>query len=144
MTDAVPEKPLPRASAESRPYRDGAKQHKLLIQHCRACGQFWFPPSVRCSHCLSTDFAWDEVSGDGRIYSFVVYHRLYHPAFERDLPYVVAIVELREGPRLLTNIVGARWQDVRCDMPVKVVFDDDPRGETIPKFAISEPTGRVE
>jgi uncharacterized OB-fold protein len=139
VTDALPEKPLPRASAESLAYWEGAKQHRLLIQHCRACGQFWFPPSARCHHCLSADFAWDEVSGEGRIYSFVVYHRLYHPGFERDLPYVVAIVALREGPRLLTNIVGARWQDVRCDLPVNVVFEDDPRGATIPKFAIAEP-----
>lgn len=77
------------------------------------------------------------MTGEGRIYSFVVYHRLYHPGFEHDLPYVVAIVELAEGPRLLTNIVGARWQDMRCDLPVKVVFDDDPRGVTIPKFALA-------
>lgn len=138
MTDALPGKPLPRASAESLPYWESAKQHKLLMQHCRACGQFWFPPSARCHHCLSGDFTWDEVSGEGRIYSFVVYHRLYHPAFERDLPYVVAIVELREGPRLLTNIVGVHWKDVRCDAPVKIVFDDDPRGITIPKFTIPE------
>lgn len=78
------------------------------------------------------------MTGEGRIFSFVVYQRLYHPGFERDLPYVVAIVELREGPRLLTNIVGARWQDVRCDHPVSVVFDDDPRGVSIPKFAIAK------
>jgi uncharacterized protein len=139
VTDSRPEKPLPRASAESLPHWEGAKQHKLLIQHCRACGQLWFPPSVRCHHCLSADFIWDEVSGEGRIYSFVVYHRLYHPGFGGELPYVVGIIELREGPRLLTNIVGAGWQDVRCDLPVTVVFDDDPRGVTIPKFVIVEP-----
>lgn len=137
MADSLSEKPLPRVTAESFPYWEGAKQHKLLIQHCHACGRFWFPPSARCHHCLSADFAWDEVSGEGQIYSFVVYHRLYHPGFEHDLPYVVAVVELREGPRLLTNIVGARWQDVRCDVPVRVVFDDDPRGMTLPRFAIA-------
>lgn len=139
--DSLAEKPLPRPSQESLAYWEGAKQHKLLLQHCRGCGQFWFPPSTRCHHCLAADFVWDEVSGQGRIYSFVVYHRLYHPAFERELPYVVAIVELREGPRLLTNIVGTRWQDVRCDLGVRVVFDDDPRGVTIPRFAITEDQG---
>jgi len=134
MSGAV--KPVPRPSAESQPYWDGAQQQKLLLQHCRACGQFWFTPSACCRHCLSAEFDWQEVSGAGRIYSFVVYHRLYHPAFEQDLPYVVALVELREGPRLLTNIVGVPWQEVRCDLPVRVTFDDDGRGMLIPKFAV--------
>lgn len=66
----------------------------------------------------------------------MVYHRLYHPAFEKDLPYVVAIVELREGPRLLTNIVGTAWQNVRCNQPVHVFFEDDGRGAVIPKFTV--------
>jgi uncharacterized OB-fold protein len=71
----------------------------------------------------------------GRIYSFVVFHRVYHPAFESDVPYTVAIVELDEGPRLLANIVGASSDDIRCDVLVRVVFED--RGDqTIPQFAI--------
>jgi uncharacterized OB-fold protein len=131
-------KPVPRPSAESLPYWEGAKEKKLLLQHCRSCGEFWFPPAARCRHCLSADFAWDPVSGEGRIYSFVVYHRLYHPAFEDVLPYVVAIIELREGPRLLSNIVGTAWQDVRCDLPARAVFEDDGRGFIIPKFEICD------
>ena len=129
-------KPAPRPSAESQPFWDAAQKRKLVLQHCRSCGQCWFPPSARCHHCLSADFEWRETSGEGRIYSFVVYHRLYHPGFEADLPYIVAIVELREGPRLLSNIIGTRWQDVRCDMAVRATFDDDGRGLLIPKFAI--------
>ena len=136
---STPAKPVPRATAESRPFWDAAQQQKLLLQHCRACGKFWFPPSARCHHCLSPDFAWEEVSGEGRIYSFVVYHRLYHPAFEQDLPYVVALIELREGPRLLTNIVGAPWQNVRCDQPVHVVFETATPGATLPQFTLIEP-----
>jgi hypothetical protein len=111
---------------------------KLLLQRCRSCGNFWFPPSARCHHCLSPDPEWQEVSGDGRIYSFVVYHRLYHPAFEQDLPYVVAIVQLAEGPRLLSNIIGTPWQDMRCDLPVRVVYADDGRGMIIPQFAVAD------
>lgn len=127
-------KPAPRPSAKSLEFWEGAKEKKLVLQNCRSCGQFWFPPSARCRHCLSPDFSWRQVSGEGRIYSFVVYHRLYHPAFEGDLPYVVGIVELREGPRLLTNIVGMPWQQVQCDLPVQVTFEDDGRGNVIPKF----------
>jgi hypothetical protein len=129
-------KPVPRPSAESLPYWEGAREKKLLLQHCRSCGEFWFPPSARCRHCLSHNFAWEEVSGQGRIYSFVVYHRHYHPAFEDELPYVVAIIELDEGPRLLSNIVGGPSQDVRCDLPVRAVFEDGGHGTVIPKFEI--------
>ena len=139
MTATPALKPLPRPSTESLPYWEAAKQHRLVLPHCRDCGAFWFPPSAKCRHCLSANFAWDEVSGQGRIYSFVVYHRHYHPGFEFELPYVVAVIELREGPRLLSNIIGTAWQDVRCDLPVRVVFDDDPRGLSIPKFAVVAP-----
>ena len=128
------QKPLPQPSAESAPYWEATKKHRLVLQHCRDCGQFWFPPSARCRHCFSGDFFWDEVSGKGRIFSFVVYYRLYHPGFDGELPYVVAIVELEEGPRLLTNVVGTDWQNIRCDSPVRVIFEDDPRGAAIPKF----------
>jgi uncharacterized protein len=134
MSHAV--KPAPRASAESLPFWEGVKEKKLLLQHCRSCNQFWFPPSARCRHCLSADFAWEESSGQGRIYTFVVYHRLYHPGFEDELPYVVAIIELDEGPKLLSNIVRAPWEDVRCDLPVRLVFENDGRNPLLPKFEI--------
>jgi uncharacterized OB-fold protein len=131
-------KPLPHPSPESIPFWEGASAKKLMLPRCNSCGRFWFPPSQRCRHCLSDDFTWWESAGQGRIYSFVVYHRVYHPAFENDVPYVVAIVELDEGPRILTNIVGAPWEDVRCDMRVHVVFEDIGSGITIPKFALSK------
>jgi uncharacterized OB-fold protein/ABC-type spermidine/putrescine transport system permease subunit II len=99
-------------------------RHRLLLPRCNACGQFWFPPSQRCAHCLAADFTWIEATGRGRVYSFVVFHRVYHPAFEADVPYAVAIVELDEGPRLLANIIGIAADDVRCDMRVQAVFQD--------------------
>ena len=134
--DAPVAKPRPRPAPESAPYWEAAKAHHLMLPRCHTCGQFWFPPSQRCAHCLSADFGWEDVSGRGRIYSFVVFHRVYHPAFEADVPYVVAIVELDEGPRLLTNIVGTAPDNVRCDMRVAAVFEDC--GEfTLPKFAIA-------
>jgi hypothetical protein len=84
---------------------------------------------------LAADFAWTAVSGVGKVFSFVTYHRVYHPAFAQEVPYVVALVELAEGPRLLTNIVGVPPEAVTCDMPVKVVFDDVEDGVAVPKFA---------
>jgi uncharacterized OB-fold protein len=128
-------KPLPRPSPESAPFWEGAKAKRLMLPRCNACGRFWFPPSQRCRHCLSADFAWQESKGQGRIYSFVVYHRVYHPAFEGDVPYVVAIIELDEGPRLLSNIIGTPPENVRCDQRVRVVFEETD-GVTLPKFAV--------
>jgi uncharacterized OB-fold protein len=68
------------------------------------------------------------------VYSFVVFHRLYHPGFADDLPYAVAVVELEEGPRLPTSIVGVAHTEIRCDMPVEVVFDDVTETVTLPRF----------
>jgi uncharacterized protein len=135
MNDVVKNKPVPRPSPESERYWQAARQHRLELPRCNVCGKFWFPPSQSCPHCLAADFAWSEVSGVGKVFSFVTYHRVYHPAFARDVPYVVALVELAEGPRLLTNIVGVPPQAVNCDMPVKVVFDDFEEGVSVPKFA---------
>ena len=128
-------KPVPRPSPESMPFWQGAKENRLLLPRCNRCGHFFFPPSQRCRHCLSPDLTWVESSGTGRIYSFVVYHRSYHPAFEADVPYVVAIVELDEGVRLLSNIVGTPPESVRCDARVKVTFDER-EGTSIPMFKL--------
>lgn len=135
MSEAPKKKPTPRPSPESVPYWQAAREHRLDLPRCNACGKFWFPPSQSCPHCLAADFAWTPVSGLGKVFSFVTYHRVYHPGFAKDVPYVVALVELAEGPRLLTNIVGVPPDDVSCDMPVKVVFDDFDETVSVPKFA---------
>jgi len=135
MSEAPKKKPVPRPSPESIPYWQAAREHRLELPRCNACGKHWFPPSQSCPHCLAADFAWTAVSGVGKVFSFVTYHRVYHPAFAQDVPYVVALVELAEGPRLLTNIVGVPPEAVTCDMPVKVVFDDVEDGVAVPKFA---------
>jgi uncharacterized OB-fold protein len=82
------------------------------------------------------------VSGLGKVFSFVTYHRVYHPAFANDVPYVVALVELDEGPRLLTNIVGVPPDKVACDMRVRVVFDDYGEDVAVPKFAPLDATAK--
>jgi uncharacterized OB-fold protein len=128
-------KPLPSPAPESAPYWEAAKQHRLTLQRCNACAKFWFPPSQACPHCMAADFEWVAVSGRGKVYSFVTFHRVYHPAFAGEVPYVVALVELEEGPRLLTNIVGVKPGVVTCEMPVKVVFDDVAENVSVPKFA---------
>jgi uncharacterized OB-fold protein len=127
-------KPVPSPAPESEPYWNAAKQHRLELPRCNACKKFWFPPSQSCPHCLSADFSFVPVSGKGKVFSFVTFHRVYHPAFEQEVPYVVALVELEEGPRLLSNIVGVTPDKVACEMAVKVVFDDVADGVSVPKF----------
>ena len=129
-----PSKPKPRPAPESLPYWEAAKEHRLALPHCDDCAQFWFPPSRTCPHCLSMNFAFKSVSGRGKVFSFVTFHRVYRPAFAEDVPYVVALVELDEGPRLLTNILGVSPDEVRCEMAVEVVFDNYDADVSIPKF----------
>jgi hypothetical protein len=137
-TESAPrviKRPLPNPPPESLPFWEGAKEHRLMLPRCNACGKSWFPPSRRCTHCLSDDTRWIEASGKGRIHSFVTVHRVYHAAFAEAVPYIVAFVELAEGPRMLTNIVGVAPEDARCGMPVAVVFDDIEGWGALPKFA---------
>lgn len=136
MTDAtpIPPKPVPRPSPESQPYWKAAAEHRLEIPCCNACGKFWFPPSRSCPHCLSADIRFEAVSGKGKVFSFVIYDRVYHPAFAGDVPYVVALVELDEGPRMISNIVDMAPEDVRCEMRVAVVFRPAGDGLAIPCF----------
>jgi uncharacterized OB-fold protein len=128
-------KPLPRPAPESEPFWAAARDHKFKLQKCGACGKFWFPPSNHCAHCLAADHSWEQVSGSGRVFSFVTYQRLYHKGWEGELPYVVAVIALDEGPRILSALTGIAAEDVKCDMAVKVVFDDVTEDQTLPKFA---------
>jgi uncharacterized OB-fold protein len=127
-------KPLPFSSVESKPFWDACREHKLLLPRCNQCGSYWFPASATCPKCLSTDWIWSKSSGRGKIYSFGVYHRVYHKGFEADVPYVLAIVQIEEGPRLVTNVVNCKPEQVKCNMPVEVVFDDVTEDTTLYKF----------
>jgi hypothetical protein len=135
MSDLVP-KPKPRPAPESLPYWQAARDHRLALPKCEDCQKFWFPPSRTCPHCLSTNFSFQNVSGKGKIFSFVTFHRVYRPAFTNDVPYVVALIELDEGPRLLSNIMGVTHDHVKCEMRVEVVFDDYDDDISIPKFKL--------
>lgn len=131
---AAPRRPLPNPLPESAPFWQGAREHRLMIPRCNACGKAWFPPSAMCPHCLSSDTSWVEACGRATVFSFVVFHRVYHPYFADKVPYVVAVVELAEGPRLLSNIVGIDPGAVRCGMALEAVFEDATPEVTIPKF----------
>ena len=135
MADAKTyKKPLPRLDEESRGYWEALARHELYVQRCRACGTTRFYPRAVCPKCLSADTAWVRASGKGTVYSFTVTHQNQAPGFREELPYVLAIVELAEGVRMMTNVVGCPPDMVRIGMPVEVVFDDVTPDVTLPKF----------
>ena len=128
------EKPLPIVNPDNKPFWDQCRNHRLTFQKCRECGRMRWPPSFLCPECLSEDAEWTDSRGEGSVYSFVVYHEAYHPGFKGDLPYVVALVELAEGPRLLTNIVHCEPGAVFCGMPVRIFWADVTPDISLPKF----------
>jgi hypothetical protein len=116
-------KPLPAPSPLSEPYWQALREGKVRIQRCSACDGYVFYPRPHCPACLSKELGWVDVSGRGKLYSYTIVRRAMNPAFADDVPYVYAIVELEEGPRLMTNVVNCSPDDVRVDMPVRAVFD---------------------
>jgi uncharacterized OB-fold protein len=127
-------KPLPAISSLSQPYWDGLRRHEFSLQRCDQCANIWYPPAPLCPRCWSRKFSWTTLSGRGRVNSWVVFHQAYFRGFESELPYNVAEVELDEGPRLLTNLVGIANADIRAGMPVEIVFERATEEITLAKF----------
>ena len=98
------------------------------------CGETQFYPRGVCSHCLSSNLDWIEASGEATVYSCSVNYRAGHPGFAEKTPFVLAIVELAEGPRMMTNIVNCDPETVKIGMAVKVCFDDVTDDVTLPMF----------
>jgi uncharacterized OB-fold protein len=119
---ASPSRPLPSLTAELKPFFDGAREGRLVLQKCASCSKFRFPPQELCDHCGAWESSFAPVSGRGEILSFIVVHQVYHPAFAALVPYVVARIRLREGVVLTSNVIGIAPAQVRCGMPVEVTF----------------------
>ncbi|MGX9935709.1 Zn-ribbon domain-containing OB-fold protein [Advenella kashmirensis] len=118
----------------NRPYWEALAQGSLTFQSCVRCDHNWLPPSRSCPNCLSTDWLWRKSAGRGKIVSWVVYHIAYHPAFKDRLPYNVAIIELREGPRLISNVLGDCAQ-ISAHAEVDLVIELE--GEVhVPRFVL--------
>jgi len=127
---------LPRPTPETQPFWDGARAGNLMLPWCEDCGQPHFYPRSLCPHCHSTRLSWRPASGRGRLYSYVINHK---PArgFEDKVPYVIASIELAEGPRMLSNLVTDEPptpESLRIDMEVEVLFDAVTPEVTLPKF----------
>jgi uncharacterized OB-fold protein len=116
-------RPLPRRTPTSAPYFDALREGRLRLQRCPRDGFFFYPRS-RCPDCLGDDWSWEDVSGRGTVYSFTVDRVGLDPAQRSRIPLVIAIVELEEGPRLTSNVVGCTPAAVSVGLPVVATFED--------------------
>ncbi|MCS6924329.1 MAG: Zn-ribbon domain-containing OB-fold protein [Candidatus Binatia bacterium] len=132
-------KPIPRVDEESKPFWEACARHELYVQKCRHCGKVFYYPRSFCPEDLTQDLEWVKCSGRGKVYTFTVTYQNQSPGFRENLPYVMAYVELEEGVRMLTNIVGCKPEEVRIDMPVEVAFEDVTPDLSIPVF---KPVGK--
>ncbi len=117
-------KPLPRPDAVTEEFWKAAKRHELVIQHCKDCKEHIFYPREVCPRCVSRNLEWVKASGKGEVYSYTVVRKAAYPGFVNDVPYVYAIIELAEGVRMTSNVVGCNVEHVKVGMPVVVTFDD--------------------
>jgi len=124
-------KPLPKPTPTSRPFWEGARNHELKLQRCGNCSRFIYYPRDRCPNCFSDKLSWHPVSGRATLYSYTIVHRASARAFAD--PYVLAVVELEEGPRMTSN-VEAPHDQLKVGMPLLVFFDDVALGHTLVKF----------
>jgi uncharacterized protein len=125
--------PQPESSDIGTPFWASLKQGKLSFQRCQSCGKAWLPARHQCPGCLSPNWQREESKGQARLISWVVYHVAYHPAFANRLPYTVAVVELDEGPRMITNLIHTEAHSLQLDQRLWLVIEDE-QGVAVPRF----------
>lgn len=127
--------PLPVPSKMTEPFWAGMRQNKLLLQRCKACNAYRWTPQVLCRDCYSEDYEWSEVSGKGTVFSYTVVHRPPLPAFKA--PYIVAVIELAEGPLMLTNVIDCDPAALKVGDKVKVAFEKATDEVTLYRFRLA-------
>lgn len=128
--------PLPRPTLGTAPFWEAARDHRLIVQRCDRCGKFRFYPGSGCDRCASPAFTWIDMSGRGRIYSWIVVRRTVDVAWQRRVPFVSAIIELAEQPGLLVPglLTGIEPEHVRAGLQVEVWFEDVSPGISLPRW----------
>jgi len=132
------QKPLPEIDEESKPFWDAVKKRKLMIQRCKICGKYTpthYPiGGAGCPEHGEVSMDWTEASGKGTLFTFVVFQRAFHPAVEDEVPYNVSVIELDEGPLVMSNVVECNNEDLKIGMSVETVYEDLTGEEAIFKF----------
>ncbi len=125
--------PAPQVNEVTAPYWRALDEGRLTFQRCASCGHAWLPPRIECPRCLASTPRWETASGGATLVSWVVYHHGYHEYFAGRLPYNVAVVELAEGPRLISNVLAPQ-QALRIDMKLKLAIERE-AGVALARFA---------
>lgn len=110
---------LPPITPMDAPFWEGLHEGVLRLQQCQACKAYQYPPESFCYECGSTDIAWQVASGRGTVYSFITVHQRFHAAFTEEIPYNVSIVQLEEGPRIVSNVIDIPPHDVQVGMSIQ-------------------------
>ncbi len=132
----MPERPLPTPTPMTQPFWDALRLHRLVLQFSPSTRQWVYYPRSHALGTLADDLEWREATGTGTVYTFTIARRPTAPAWEGASPQVIAVVELDEGPRLTTELVGIDPEAVRIGMRVSAVFDDVPGHDvTLLRFA---------
>jgi uncharacterized OB-fold protein len=131
-------KPLPRVNQDSAPYWQAASEGRLILRHCNTCGKRHFYPRIICPFCHSTELDWVEATGRGTIYSATACYRAPDQAFRADLPYLIALIDLEEGVRMMANVTHCPPEDARIGAPVQAWFEPAADEIGIPKFKLSK------
>ena len=127
-------KPLPTPDGDTAPFWAGMRDGKLLLQHCSKCNNVQYYQQQLCRRCGSEDLVYKAASGAGKVHSFSVVYRAPGPAFRDEVPYAVLLVELAEGPRMISSYKGGPAEEVAFDMNVQLVFDKISDEITLPRF----------
>lgn len=130
----IPPRPLPTLDDDNRPFWTAAQQGRLSMQQCKSCSHIRYPISHVCPECLSEQYDWTDLSGRGTVHSTIVFHQVYHPAFASEVPYNVSLIQLEEGPRLFSNVVGLPPSDVKVGDRVEVFCDALNGDISLPRF----------
>ncbi|MEV6649179.1 Zn-ribbon domain-containing OB-fold protein [Streptomyces sp. NPDC051219] len=126
----------PEPDAFTRPYWEAAAQGRLLLRRCKACGRVHHYPREFCPHCWGEDVVWEPASGRATLYTWSVVHRNDLPPFGSRVPYVAAVVDLAEGPRMMSEIVDCVTEDLRIGLALTVAFRHEASSDGVVEVAV--------
>ncbi len=131
------EKPVPRCDGLNGEFFDFCANHELRFQRCVECGTWRHMPRYTCAACGSDAWSWEDASRKGKLYTWTVAHRSFHPAFDDDVPYAIVVIEMDEGVRVVSQIVDAEPDALKLSDAVEVVFVPVANGKVLPKFKLA-------
>jgi len=134
LSDEEMRKPLPIPTKWSKPFWDAAREHRLVLKKCKICGNIDHPPYLYCTNCHADEHEWIEASGKGRLYAYTINYFGVPFPFWDDMPYVIAMIDLPEGPRVISNIVQCDHEKLVNGMELEVVFEDVSEDFSLPKW----------